>query len=164
MKQQPKALIGAPDRWAIFFDQLGFGPDEAWINSIRTSGAIRPFFVNELWTYCKLAAKEPRLEERTQARELAVRQKANFIFLVGMPSVAAMKNWLFVPPLTDEELSRYHDPRGRSYTGWFLGNFSGHNSNEVYFDRLGNSPLILGKSDGVPAYDALIAAMKAGRG
>ena len=158
MNQHRRAIVGVADRWSIFFDKLGWGDNQAWVDSIRRHGYSRSFFVNEIQSHCMLSPKDPSLESRTFAREFSAENKNLFIFLVGCPSNASMRNWIYVPPQTPEEWERYNNPRV-FYSGWYLGNFADGPDGEVHFNRLQAEPLILGKSDGLSVFDSFVASM-----
>jgi hypothetical protein len=156
MRQTGQALVGPADRWAVFFEKLGYG------TACRPHAHGKPFFIPDLSLYCMLTPKEPRYSVRTEARELAVKNGCKFVFLVGSPSNASMRNMLFIPPQTPDELDRYKHP-ARVYLGWYLGNFAGGGDSPVAFNRVGHDLLTLGKPSAGPVFDAFLASMRAFR-
>src|SRR5688500_15215547 len=110
MRQIRRALIRSHDRWSVFFNKIGEQIDADDIYGPRF------FRLPGLDVFCKLApgvtpgVDLPPLEERLDARKLAVSIKSKVILLTGNPDNLSMRNLMFIPPQTPEEVSRDRNP------------------------------------------------------
>jgi len=129
-------------RWAVFFDTLGWNA-EYEIEGYDLDGLwyLPDFYVPEINSFCLIKGNEFNYPEREKARKLGIHTQKNILVLIGTPSPVSMKNMLFMPP-ENHQAWLASDPRKNNF--WYLGNFTGNDSGEVYFERLTKGCLYLG--------------------
>ncbi len=143
-------------RWAVFFDKLGWNAEyEPEGYDLDGQWYLPDFYVPEINSFCLIKGDEFNYIEREKARKLGILTQKNILVLIGTPSPVSMKNMLFLPPVSHQAWLA-SDPRKDNF--WYLGNFTGNDSGEVYFERLGRGVLFLGervsKSTIVDAFNA----------
>lgn len=144
-------------RWAVFFDKMGWNPDYE-MEGYKLGGDwyLPDFFVPEINSFVEIKGVEPTYGERAKARKLAIHTQKNILILIGGPSPVSTKHMMFIPPKTQAEWESCVHPKLVEW-GWYLGNFTGNPSGEVYFNRLEKSCLFLGEGGNV------IDSLNAGR-
>jgi hypothetical protein len=130
-------------RWALFFDKLGWNAEyEPEGYDLDGLWYLPDFYVPEINAFCLIKGNEFNYIEREKARKLGILTQKNIIVLIGTPSPVSMKNMLFLPPASHQEWLA-SDPRKDNF--WYLGNFTGNESGEVYFERLLKGCLYIGE-------------------